>query len=144
MVLYYGDSIENNEYATKVVFRRSQFLRVQESDDFDSIIKDMADQINSYIDQVDSFKFAGFLGFTLSCTKYDPFAGGSYMEKSKPLQGTKKGLINIKNMDNERCFWYCLLLGIVTPEVIGEHPELESKYKNHINKIKFPTSTFKY
>ena len=43
-------------------------------------------------------------------------------------------------MDNERCFWYCLILGMITPEAFGEHPERESKYKKYLDIIKFPPS----
>ena len=50
------------------------------------------------IDQIDSHY--------LNVILYKPMNGSSYMELPTDLRNTKKGLINIKNEDNE-CFRWC-------------------------------------
>ena len=41
---------------------------------------------------------------TISISKYKPLAGSSYIKLSKELDHPRKGLINIKNIDNNECF----------------------------------------
>ena len=45
----------------------------------------------------------GVLEHFVSITKYAPLRGSNYMELPKKLQNSSKGLINVKNEDDE-CF----------------------------------------
>ena len=85
-------------------------------------------EINDKIAITDSLDFAGIIGFHVSVNNYEPVSGGSYFKLS-PYLTNKNALINIKNEGNERCFWYSLILGMVTPEVMGKNPQEEYKYK---------------
>ena len=53
-MLYYGDSPDENVYANKVIQKLSNFRRVLEADDFNSIIDDMIHEINDKIALTDS------------------------------------------------------------------------------------------
>ena len=115
---------------------RANYRRILggETQDINNILEDMVHEINDQIDIRDSLKFWGFLGLDLQTCKYDPFSGGSYMELG-PYLTNKEALINIENENNERCFWYCLILGMVTPEVFGKNPQRESKYKKYVDDL---------
>ncbi|XP_026285709.2 uncharacterized protein LOC113211531 [Frankliniella occidentalis] len=74
--------------------------------------------------------------------KYSPLKGSSYLPLPKHLQNSNKGLINIQNFNDEKCFLYCCLAAINLPE---GHPERVSKYRGRLNElnfrgIKFPVS----
>ena len=59
----------------------------------------------------------------LNVTLYKPLNGSSYIELPLELRNPKKGLINIKNQDNE-CFRWCHIR-VLNP--IDKHPERESR-----------------
>ena len=40
---------------------------------------------------------------------YNPLAGSSYIKLTKELNHPRKGLINIKNIDDNECFKWCLV-----------------------------------
>ena len=46
---------------------------------------------------------------TISISKYNPFAGNSYIKLPKELDHPRKGLINIQNIDDKDCFNWCLV-----------------------------------
>ena len=66
-------------------------------------------------------RFVGYAGFLLYNAKYNPIGGGYYIELPKYL-ANKKALINIQNLNNNRCFYLNIILGKNTPENIGHHP----------------------
>ena len=60
----------------------------------------------------------------LNITKYEPMKGSSYMKLPKELQNSAKGLINMKNKDNE-CFRWCHI----------RHINPQEKYPQRIKKV---------
>ena len=46
---------------------------------------------------------------TISISKYNPLAGSSYIKLPKELDHPRKGLINTQNIDNNKCFKWCLV-----------------------------------
>ena len=46
---------------------------------------------------------------TISISKYNPLAGSSYTKLPKELDHQRKGLINIRNVDDDKCFKWCLV-----------------------------------
>ena len=90
------------------------------------------------IDQIDSHY--------LNVTLYKPLNGSSYIELPLELRNPKKGLINIKNQDNERFRWCHIRM--LNP--IDKHPErVKKEDKDMVEKldysgIEFPISKKDY
>ena len=63
----------------------------------------------------------------LNIAKYEPMKGSSYMKLPKELQNSAKGLINMKNKDNE-CFRWCHI----------RHINPQEKYPQRIKKVDKP------
>ena len=78
--------------------------------------------------------------------KYTPLAGSSYIELPEELRNSKKGLINLKNEDNE-CFRWCHIRHLNPQE---KNPQLIKKpdraYIENLNYsgIKFPVTIKQY
>ena len=78
------------------------------------------------IDQIDSHY--------LNVTLYKPLNGSSYIELPTELRNPKKGLINIKNKDDE-CFRWCHIRHL-NPQT--EHPErIKKEDKKMINELNY-------
>jgi len=66
-------------------------------------------------------------------------SGKSYIQLPKELRNSSKGLINIKNKDNE-CFRWCRIRYLSQQEV---HPERIKKFdKEYINKLDYSNIAF--
>ena len=82
----------------------------------------------------------------LNIVQYQPMKGSSYIKLPQELRNGKKGLINMKNEDNE-CFRWCHIRHLNPQDV---HPErIKKSDKEFINKldysgIKFPVTTKQY
>ena len=90
------------------------------------------------IDQIDSHY--------LNVTLYKPLNGSSYIELPTDLRNTKKGLINIKNEDNE-CFRWCHIRHLNPQEKNPQRIKKEDKKTiNELNYdgINFPLSQKHY
>ena len=83
------------------------------------------------IDQIDSHY--------INVTPYKPLNGSSYMELPMELRNPKKGLINIKNKDDE-CFRWCHIRHL-NPQT--EHPErIKKEDKKMINELNYDGINF--
>ena len=70
----------------------------------------------------------------INVTLYKPLNGSSYMELPMELRNPKKGLINIKNKDDE-CFGWCHIRHL-NPQT--EHPErIKKEDKKMINELNY-------
>ena len=67
---------------------------------------DMDVQIDLWQQQGSGFVVSSVDEHHLSINRYNPLGAGSWVELPKWLQNSRKGLINIKNEDNE-CFRWC-------------------------------------
>ena len=82
----------------------------------------------------------------LNIVQYEPMKGSSYIELPQELNNPKKGLINLKNNDNE-CFRWCHIRYLNPQDV---HPERIKKIdKEYINQldysgIEFPVTVKQY
>ena len=47
--------------------------------------------------------------YSISISKYNPLAGGSYIKLPKELHHPRKGLVNIQNIDDNECFKWCIV-----------------------------------
>ena len=82
----------------------------------------------------------------LNIVQYQPMKGSSYIELPQELRHHRKGLINMKNDDNE-CFRWCHIRYLNPQDV---HPErikkIDKEYINQLDysEIEFPVTTKKY
>ena len=86
-------------------------LNISRQETLNTIDKWVSEGSGWVIDRIDSH----YINITL----YKPLNGSSYMELSTELRNPKKGLINIKNKDDE-CFRWCHIRHL-NPQT--EHPE---------------------
>ena len=85
------------------------------------------------IDQIDSHY--------LNVTLYKPLNGSSYIELPSELRNSKKGLINMKNKDEE-CFRWCHIRHL-NPQI--KYPErIKKEDKKMINELNYDESIFLY
>ena len=82
----------------------------------------------------------------LNIVQYQPMKGSSYIKLPQELKHHRKGLINMKNEDNE-CFRWCHIRYLNPQDV---HPErikkIDKEYINQLDysEIEFPVTTKKY
>ena len=77
----------------------------------------------------------------INVTLYKPLNGSSYMELPTELRNPKKGLINIKNKDDE-CFRWCHIRHL-NPQT--EHPEkIKKEDKKMINELNYDGINFPF
>ena len=69
-------------------------------------IVDILTNIDTWISGSSGWKVHSILNHFINLTKYKPLNGSSFIELPLELRNPKKGLINIKNKDNE-CFRWC-------------------------------------
>ena len=82
----------------------------------------------------------------LNVVKYEPIKGSSYIELPSELQHNKKGLINLKNKDNE-CFRWCHIRYINPQEKDPQRiKKIDKEYisKLDYSKINFPVELNQY
>lgn len=124
-----------------IMYHKTPYEALLNHTDIDNILNKLYQMCDDAIDKKgDSKRFMGFVGFTLRTNTYKPINGGSYIELPKELKGPSRGLTNIQNIDNNRCFWLNLILfKLGGPENIN-HASDEKTYKKHWDKIKIPPS----
>ena len=82
-------------------------MTVDEVDDaFDAMKERIMDKIDEFTSIGSGWLLDGIDGLFINIWYYDPISGGTYCELPKELQNSAKGLINLKNEDNE-CFRWC-------------------------------------
>ena len=82
----------------------------------------------------------------LNIVQYEPIKGSSYIELPTELRSNMKGLINIKNEDNQ-CFRWCHIRHLNPQEVHSERiKKSDRQYIDKLNYsgIEFPVTTKQY
>ena len=74
----------------------------------------------------------------VNVVKYVPLKGSSYIELPPELRNPRKGLINIRNNDDE-CFRWCHL---AKEFPVDKDPQRVTKYIDHIGKLNYEGVTF--
>lgn len=75
----------------------------------------------------------------LNVNKYRPLKGGSYLPLPEKVQNSIKGLINMKNLNDDECFWWCHLAFKFPAK---KKPQRITKYKEHIDKLDYSGDSF--
>ena len=61
-------------------------------------------KIQKYLGKGSGWIIDSFIDHSINISKYNPLAGNSYIKLPKKLDHPRKGLINIKNFDDNECF----------------------------------------
>ena len=75
-------------------------------DFYDQAVEEILNRIARWISKGSSWVIERILNFYLNIVSYLPLKGRSYLPLPEELRNSRKGLINIKNDDNE-CFRWC-------------------------------------
>ena len=65
--------------------------------------------IKNFLGKGSSWIIDSVIDHTISISKYSPLAGNSYIKLPNELDCSKKGLINIQNIDDNESFKWCLV-----------------------------------
>ena len=76
---------------------------------FKSIYTTILSNIQKSLGKGSGWIIDSVIDHNISISKYNPLVGSSYMKLSKELDHSKKGLINIQNIDDNECFKWCLV-----------------------------------
>ena len=113
------DTIYCNSDPIKVINRRFDLTTAYET---------LKHRLNIYSDEVSGWIFDKIEDIWLNVANYDPLAGSSYFPLPPELSNSMKGLINLKNKDNE-CFKWCHIR-FINPT--NSHPERINKQDKKI------------
>lgn len=75
----------------------------------------------------------------LNVNKYRPLKGGSKLPIPEKVQNSMKGLINMKNLNDDECFRWCYLAFKFPAK---KKPQRITKYKEHIDKLGYSGDSF--
>ena len=82
----------------------------------------------------------------INVVQYEPMKGSSYIELPQELRNSRKGLINMKNEDNE-CFRWCHIRHLNPQDKYPERiKKVDKQYVKNLNysEIEFPVTTKQY
>ena len=108
---------------------------------FESIYSTIISNIQKSLGKGSSWIIDSVIDHTISISKYNPFAGSSYIKLPKKLNYPRKGLTNIQNIYDNECFKWSIVRHL-NPE--NHHPARITKTdrdfaeKLDFKNIKFP------
>ena len=145
----YDNNEEDRSEFTDAYFNSKAYTITNEMDiekETKLSIADILTNIDTWISGSSGWRVHSILNNFINLTKYKPLNGSSYIELPLELKNPKKGLINIKNKDNE-CFRWCHIRKI-NPQ--DKYPERVKKVDREMVKkldysdISFPVSQKDY
>ena len=89
-------------------------------DVFQSIYTTIITNIHKYLGKGSGWIIDLVIDHTISISKYNPLVGSSYIKLQKVLDNPRKGLINIRNIDDNECFQWCLIRYLDPADIIQE------------------------
>ena len=104
------------------------------------------EKINNYVDRGSGGTVHSVDDHYINIVKYQPVGGSSYIPLPKELQNSKKGLINMKNYDNQ-CFRWCHIRHLNPQEKYPQRiKKVDKDYVDHLDYsgIEFPVTTKHY
>lgn len=143
IAVYSSNSLsdENTKHTYLKYFdNKGAFSQILASNDVPHIIREQARSLDTYIESVPSDEFIGYAGVEVCTYAIAPYGGGSYIQTPPELANSKKGLINIRNEDEEdqSCFWNSLIF-LKDPEKFGKDPQRKARmFKKCMNDIVIP------
>ena len=136
---------KSDEKITREAFFNSKAIIILNNKDIDEMLKTSAtqilDKIGKWLSQGSGWMLDHIKGHFVNLVKYSPLNGSSYIELPKELKNPKKGLVNIKNENDNECFRWCHLAKLYSSQV-KNHPERTSHYKKYVNTVNYNGITF--
>ena len=105
------ESEDKTKYDTFYSHSKAEII-VNESDTdfvFQSIYTKFITNIQKSLEKGSGWIIVSVINHTISISKYNCLAGGSYVNLQKKLDHSRKGLINIQNINGNECFKWCLV-----------------------------------
>ena len=112
----------NTEYST-VYFNSITKTIINLDFNLDKCFEEILYRIDNWINEGSGWIIDSINGQHVNISKYAPLFGSSFIELPSQLKNPKKGLMNIKNKDNN-CFLWCHI----------RHLNLIDDHSNRINK----------
>lgn len=109
------------------IFNSKTKLLINEEDieeQLKEIISELTNLIVNWISEGSNWTLKEINGQYLNVVKYQPLKGSSYIILPSELRSSQKGLINIKNINDDKCFLYCHLYHIHKDDII-KNPQSE-------------------
>ena len=140
--------MEKENQLAKLISKRQNNLsfnfarEIINENDIETVISDagneLVNRISEWISEGSGWAIKSVDKHEIDISKYKPLRGSSYLPLPEKLKN-KKGLINIKNENDNECFRSCHLVYLFPDE---NHPQRISKYEKYINKVKYDKNRF--
>ena len=105
------ESEDKTKYDTFYSHSKAEII-INESDIddvFQSVYTTLIPNIEKSLGKGSDWIIDSIIDHCISISKYNPLAGSSYIKLPKELDHSRKGLINIQNIDDNNCFKWCLV-----------------------------------
>ena len=113
-------------------FFKSNAREIINENDIETVISDagneLINRISEWIPEGNGWVIKSVEKHEIDISNYKPLKGSSYLPLPEKLKN-KKGLINIKNENDNKCFRWCHLAYLFPDEI---NPQRISKYKKNI------------
>ena len=143
-------SIENRVSIYKTAFFNGKAKTITKADDIEHELsmsrQDILNQIDQWVSEGSGWVIDRIDSHHINVTTYTPLHGSNYIKLPMELKNPKKGLINIKNKDDE-CFRWCHIRHLNPQEKNPQRIKKEDKEMiNELNYegIEFPVSQKHY
>ena len=105
------DSNDKTQYSTFHLHSKAGTI-INESnieDVFESVYSTVISNMQKSLGQVSGWIIDSVIEHSINISEYDPLAGSSYIKLPKELDHERKGSINIQNIEDSKCFKWCLV-----------------------------------
>ena len=109
LMIRFKKPLEDGVFQESMVSVRNRNLNsLEELEELlDEVMREISNKLSKYDVNGSGWVFDIILSHDLHVSKYDPTRGSSYLELPKKLKNHMKGLINIVNNNDEKCFLWC-------------------------------------
>lgn len=135
VVVKFIKTINNEEISTTPTFHGKTHALLQSDeiiDQYDDSVNKIMESVGKYIRDGSGWTLDTVLRLDLCIVKYQPLYASSYIPTPKDIAHPTKGIVNIKNTYDNKCFLYCILEHI-KPDLNRHHKV--GYYKKHENLI---------
>ena len=120
---------------SRFAFHSIGYKIITESTDINEIYEEMINEIEEEIQKVEQAEGSGWVfveveSLVLQVDIWDPLKASSYIDLPKELKN-KKAIINMKNVDDNKCFLWCVLRALNPKDKNAERIDNDLKSKEH-------------
>ena len=135
---------KEGEVITKTAFFNSKTNVILNKDNVSEMQQNASNQIinkiGNWLSEGSGWRIFSVDGQYVNLVQYTPLHGSTYIALPEELRNAKKGLINIKNKDNE-CFRWCHLAKVYS-EKVKSNCERISHYKKYVDTLNYDSIEF--